>query len=219
MTVTSSDQLVQNLTSLTAQNSIAAALVRMSGPVIRLLAAGRPATIEEIARASGIPAGDVERTLRALADVEWDEAGRVVGLGLTTRPTDHVMQFDGRVMYAWCALDTLIFAVLLERPVVIRSRDHATGEPIHVETGPEGEAAVEPRGAVMSWVGPTRPNQFTTLRATFCHHIHFFASPETAAGWSAGHPGGSVLSVPDAFQAARRLADIFPDPARSQGAA
>jgi alkylmercury lyase len=109
--------------------------------------------------------------------------------------------------------------VLLERPVVIRSRDHATGEPIHVETGPEGKATVEPRGAVMSWVGPTHPDQFTTMRATFCHHIHFFPSLESAAGWSAKHPGGSVLSVSDAFQAARRLADIFPDPAGSRGAA
>jgi alkylmercury lyase len=78
---------------------------------------------------------------------------------------------------------------------------------------------VESPSAVMSWVGPTRPDQFTTLRATFCHHIHFFASLETVAGWSAGHPGGSVLSVPDGFQAARRLADIFPDPARSRDAA
>jgi hypothetical protein len=50
MTVTSSDQPVQNLTSLTAQNSIAAALFRITRPVIRLLAPGRPATIFHAAR-------------------------------------------------------------------------------------------------------------------------------------------------------------------------
>jgi alkylmercury lyase len=144
MTVTSSDQLMQNLTALTAQNSVAAALVRITRPVIRLLAAGRPATIEEIARASGIPAGDVEGTLRAVPDVEWDEAGRGVALGLTSRPTDHVMEFDGRAMYAWCALESLIFAALRERPVVIRSRDHATGSRSTSRPAPRGRPPWNP---------------------------------------------------------------------------
>jgi alkylmercury lyase len=216
MTTTSSDQLVRNITSLTAQNPTAATLVRMTRPVIRRLAAGRPPTVDEIARASGVPAADVERTLRALPYVERDANGRVVSLMVTTRPTDHVIDLDGRTLYAWCALDTLIVAALLEHPVVIRSRDRRTGDAIRVELGADGLAVTEPSSAVMSWVGEIPPDNFGRMRATICHHVHFFASREAAARWSAEHPGGAVLSMPDAVEAARRLAAIFPDAARSE---
>jgi alkylmercury lyase len=209
---TSGEQLVQNITAVTAYNPIAAALAPMTRPVIRLLVAGQPVTVEEIACTSGLSAEEVERTLRALPDVEWDDAGRVVALGLTTRPTDHVMEFDGRAMYAWCAADSLIFAVLLERPVVNRSHDRGTGTPISIQLGPSGTAtAVAPPTAVISWVGETRPEESTTMRSTFCRHIHFSASHQTATDWAADHPGGSVLSMPEAVQAARGVADILSD--------
>jgi alkylmercury lyase len=219
MTTTSSERLVQDFTSVTAHNPTAAALMRMVGPAIRLLAAGEPATVAEIAHASGMRMEETERTLRVLPDVEWDEDGRVSALGLTTRRTAHAMDFDGRTMYAWCALDTLILAAMLERPVRIRSRDPVSGAPIRVQTDATAVIAVTPPAAVMSWVGETPPEEFNTIRATFCHHIHFFASPETAAGWAADHPGGSVLSVPEASKAARRLAEIFANPARDRSVA
>lgn len=209
---TSGKQLVQNITTVTGHSPIAAALARTTRPVIRLLTAGQPVTVEEIARTSGLSTEEVERTLRALPDVEWEDAGRVVALGFTTHPTDHLMEFDDRTMYAWCVVDSLILAVLLERPVVIRSHDRGTGTPISIQVGPTGTAtAVAPPTAVMSWIGETRPKESTTMGSTFCRHIHFFASHQTAADWAADHPVGSVLSMPETVHAARGVADIFSD--------
>jgi alkylmercury lyase len=212
MTDQSSARPVYDITALTSKSAIAAAFMRMTVPALRLLAAGQPASVVELARAAGIPTEEAERTLRAFPDVEWDEVGRVTALGLTTRPTEHVVEFDGRTKYAWCALDTLVFAALLERPVVIRSRDPISGGLIRVEIDPSGGVAVTPPGAVVSWVAEKQPEEFLTVRATFCHHIHFFDSAETAAGWASDHPGGAVLSVPAAVEAARRLAAVFTGP-------
>jgi alkylmercury lyase len=183
--------------------------MRLSRPTIRMLAEGRAVSVDEIGAASGLPVREVRSLLLQLPDVEWDTAGHVVGLGLTPRPTDHAMGFDGTTMYAWCALDTLMFGVLLERPLVIRSRVPGTGDLVRVEIDENGLIDVEPSTAVMSWVGETNADDFYTLRATFCHHIHFSPSAKSAENWLAVHPGGTILSLAQAYEASRRLVDKF----------
>ena len=210
MSKTPDSSLVSDFTVL-ENNPVAAALMRLSRPTIRVLAEGRAVSVDEIGAAVGLPAREVRSLLLQLPDVEWDDAGCVVALGLTPRPTDHAMDFDGRTMYAWCALDTLMFGVLLERPLVIRSRVAGTGDLIRVEIDANRLVDVEPSAAVMSWVGETNANDIYTLRATFCHHIHFFPSAGSAEDWLAVHPGGRILSLGEAYESSRRLvAKFFP---------
>lgn len=38
---------------------------------------------------------------------------------------------------------------------------------------------------------------------SFCHYVHFFASPEAAETWTAEHPGTFTLSLTEAFEIAQ----------------
>ena len=84
---------------------------RFTVPMIRLVAQGRPVALDRIAAASGVPVEEVESWLRAQPGTDWDDEGRLLGFGLTQRPTPHRYIVDGRVLYTFCAGDTLIFTV------------------------------------------------------------------------------------------------------------
>ncbi|MFW0773007.1 hypothetical protein ACLRGI_07540 [Paenarthrobacter nitroguajacolicus] len=58
-------------------------------PLLRLLAEGEPVTVAELATASGLSEETVLQGLAAVPDTEYDEEGRILGLGLTLRPTPH----------------------------------------------------------------------------------------------------------------------------------
>jgi alkylmercury lyase len=67
---------------------------------------------------------------------DFDRDGRLVGFGLTLRPTPHRVELDGRTLYTWCVPDTLLLPVLLGRPVRVEARCFATGDPVRVEVEP-----------------------------------------------------------------------------------
>ena len=50
-------------------------------PLLRLLAAGEPVTVEALAAAVGLPVDEVTRRLAAVPDTEYDEQGRIVANG------------------------------------------------------------------------------------------------------------------------------------------
>lgn len=207
--MTPSKNVVRDIAAVSAGSATGDLLRKVARPLIELLAQGCPVSVEEVAHATGMPVAEVERGLRDLSDVEWDDAGRITGLGLTSRPTENAIQIAGRTLYAWCAFDTLLFAALLERPMTIQSRDHATGLPIRISTAVDRVVAAEPPSTVVSWVGARRPEELAALRTSFCTHLHFFGTPATAAGWLAEHPDGTILAVADAYAAGRDLANDF----------
>ena len=173
-------------------------------PVLAELGEGEPVEPARIAARAGMPVDDVLDFLRR-SPSEWDSDGRLVGFGLTLRPTRHRFEVDGRTFFAWCAPDTLAFPVLLKVTARVESPCFASGEPIRIELAPDGVRAVEPEGAVVSVVTPKI--DLPDLRRRLCHHQHFFRSAEAAADWKAAHPEGLVLSVGDGFELMRRLAE------------
>lgn len=63
-------------------------------PVLaRLLAAGEPVTLEQTAEAGGWPADQVRQALERHPGVDWHQDGRILGFGLTLRPTAHAFTF------------------------------------------------------------------------------------------------------------------------------
>jgi alkylmercury lyase len=170
---------------------------------IRLLAEGKPVSAAQIAEASGLPADQVESSLRGISDIEWTDDGRVEGFGLTRRPTQHRFRIGQANLYTWCAMDTLIFAAFLERPVQITSPDGASGKPLRLETDGRRVIAADPPSIVVSWfVDPVG----TGFRAATCQFGHLFGSRESAAAWAAKYPQGGVLALDEALDAARALA-------------
>jgi alkylmercury lyase len=173
-------------------------------PTLDLLAGGKSASLEEIAAASGKSPEAVQAALGQSPSTEWDEQGRVVGLGLTLHPTPHRLELECRTLFAWCALDALLFPVLLGRPATIESPCRRTGESVRIEVTPAGIEAVEPPCAVVSIVAA---RDLASVRSVGCNNTHFFSSPEAASRWLEKHSQATILSVEEAFRLGRLIAE------------
>ncbi|GLW47602.1 alkylmercury (organomercurial) lyase MerB [Streptomyces sp. NBRC 14336] len=179
--------------SLTSAPGLELALLR---PLLTLLAAGEPVTVDQLAAETGRTREEIRQALAAMPDTEYDTQGRVTGYGLTLNPTPHRYETDGRTLYTWCALDTLVFPAVLGHTAQVTSPCRATGEPVRLTVPPDGPTSVEPAGAVVSLVACETP---ASIRTSFCNEIHFFTSAAAAEDWLAGHPGSRVLPVADAY--------------------
>jgi alkylmercury lyase len=174
-------------------------------PVLaRLLAAGRPVTVADVAKAGGWTPGQAREALSRHPGTDWDAAGRVLGFGLTLRPTPHSFTFDGDggTVYGFCASDTLAFPVILGRPGAAGSSCPVTGQPIRVRLGTERVVGIDPPQAVVSKVRPAQA--LADIRAEACALGHFFASAEAAVGWLAQYPDGQVVPVAEDFEITRQ---------------
>ena len=184
------------------------AFLEIVPPTVDLLARGKPASPEEIAAASGKSPDAVQAALGQFPSTEWDEQGRIVGLGLTLHPTPHRLELEGRTLFAWCALDALVFPALLGRPASIESPCRGTGDPVHIEVTPAGIEAVEPTAAVVSIVAA---RDLANFRRVSCNNAHFFSSPEAASRWLEKHPEATILSVENAYRLGRLIAEGLSD--------
>lgn len=190
-------QLATRLDQQFDQTQEATSMRWLIRPLLQILAEGEPVTVEDIASTTGKPVKEVRKVLSTLSSVELDEQGRVVGYGLTLVPTPHRFEIDGKQLYAWCALDTLMFPELIGRTVHIESPCHGTGKPVRLTVEPGRVVSVEPSTSVVSIV---TPDAMSSVRSAFCNEVHFFSSPSAAQNWLNQHPGASVLSVEDAFE-------------------
>ncbi|WP_275188016.1 organomercurial lyase MerB [Bradyrhizobium sp. CSA112] len=176
---------------------------------MRLLSHGEPVIIAELAAAAGHPSDVVQRGVAGWNDTEYDRQGRIVGWGLTLRPTPHSFSVDGAHLYTWCALDTLFFPAVIGRPARIESPCAATGIPIKLTVDPtSGVSALDPPTAVVSIV---TPEQVSSVRTAFCNPGRFFATPDAARAWQRKYPGMDVLSVVDAHRASSPLSEMLLD--------
>ncbi len=176
------------------------------GPLLELLAVGQPVTMSQLADATASTVGQVRDALAAMPDTEYDEQGRIVGSGLTLRPTEHRFQIDGRQLYTWCALDTLIFPTILGRTANVTSPCHGTGQAVHLIVGTDEISSVDPATAVVSIVTPDAP---ASIRAAFCNHVHFFATRAAAEPWLTENPSATIVPVADAYQLGWALAQTL----------
>ncbi len=188
------------------------AFLEIVPPTLDLLVRGKPALPEEIAAASGKSSEEVRAALGRFPGTEWDERGRVVGLGLTLQLTPHRLKLEGRTLFAWCALDALLFPVLLGRPASIESPCRGTGDPMHIEVSPAGIEMVEPPSAVVSIVAA---RDLANFRSVSCNNTHFFSSPEAASRWLEKHPEATILPAEEAFRLGRLIAGGLLDISRS----
>lgn len=171
--------------------------------LVRIIAKGRPVSIQEIADLSSQPAGTIEDLLRNQPGTDWDDDGRVVGFGVTLRPTAHRFEVAGRTLYTFCAPDSLLFTHMLGEGTVVDSTCPGTSSPIHIELTPDAVSSIDPISAVVTQP-LLDPGLVGDVRRNFCDHGHFFASSAAASGWSQEHPDGQVLTVAEAFEQARR---------------
>lgn len=170
--------------------------------LVRLIANGEPVRIEDVAALAGLPASTVESTLRGQPGTDWDEDGKIVGFGLTLRPTAHRFSVSGRTLYTFCSTDALIFPAILGESAVAESTCPVTGQAIRIAMTPDAVLSIDPDRAVVSQL--LDPGGVGDVRSQVCDQGHFFASMDAAREWANAHPHGRLLTVTEAFDEGQR---------------
>lgn len=173
--------------------------------LLPLLAEGRPVSPERVAAAVGRSRDEVVEAIHGLPDVEFDDAGRVIGAGLTLVPTRHRFRLDDRTLYTWCAWDALVYPPILGRTVEVESTCPATGQTIRLTVATDGVSSVEPTGAVMTFPDPDPERVCHAVRETFCERSNFYRSVEAAQRWKDGENEADVVSVKEGFRLGRAM--------------
>ena len=171
--------------------------------ILRLLAAGSPVSVEQLTTTLCLSRDEVQSRLGELLDLEWNAQGHIVGWGLTLIPTPHRFWMNGYEMFTWCALDALMYPVILEQTAYVQSACPVTGKTVCLVVTPESMESLTPPNAVVSIVLPTRGEAFHCVREAFCKHGHFFSSSEAAGRWLSEHQGSMLLSAGEAYQLGR----------------
>lgn len=174
--------------------------------LLRLLAEGRPVPRAHLAAALEVSRDAVDTALQQLPNQEVDGEGNIIGSGLSLLPTPHQFQANGRTLYTWCALDTLLYPIVLGQSAHITSPCPVSGVLVRLTVTPERIAQLDPVDALVSAVVSDVAAACADVRGAFCRHVHFFAGPDAGATWRAAHPETMLVSVEEAYALARRLA-------------
>jgi alkylmercury lyase len=198
------DSLADRLTAAVprldpAEQQIAVAL-------LRLLAHGGPVSVGRLAETLVLPEVQVAETLDRLPDLFRDEHRAIIGfMGLSVLEMgDHRIHVNGRALSAWCAWDTLFLPELLGDSARVTSSCPTSGQDISLTVTPAGPTELHPAETVVSFLVRETPFDVDVIQS-FCHFVHFFASPQAGGRWTGEHPGTFLVSVRDAFQLGRRL--------------
>ena len=175
-------------------------------PIVQEITRGKPVTPAALRASLQVRQPELEQRLARLpSDVEFDRAGNIVGLGVTLVPTTHRVQMGGKLLYTWCAFDTVLLPPQLDVQAQVQSTCPASGQPITFVATPQGTVLdLLPAGSVMSLIVPAERGDCT--RATFCQQSLFFQSEQAAATFLVDHPEALLLSVEEAAYVGRLVA-------------
>jgi alkylmercury lyase len=174
---------------------------QLPGPLLRLLADGKPVSPKQIAADLDILPDNLTSALQQSTAVELDEDGNVVAaFGLSLNPTPHHFEVAGNALHAWCALDTLYIPVVIKQTARVESICPVTGAKIRLSVTPDGVESLEPADAVLVIAVEGASQCGASIQESFCDHVHFLSSPEAASEWSADRQMTIILSVDDAHK-------------------
>jgi alkylmercury lyase len=176
--------------------------------LVRLIVQGRPVAPELLASALHRDLDEVRAILGAHPELEYDAQGNLVGSGLTLVPTTHQFQMGQRILFAWCAFDTLTYPVDLHVSAQITSQCPVTGKTIRLTVTPEQVLDLDPGEAQVSLVVDVAAEYCYNVREDVCNYGHFFASREAAFLWQAAHPQVVILSVAEAYQVGKLVEGV-----------
>lgn len=181
---------------------------RVAIATYRTLARGFPASPDAISAAADVATAEAEERLGAWLGVFRDGDGLVIGFwGLTVEEMPpHQLQVGDVKLWAWCAWDTLLLPARLGGSLQIRSICPVTKHAIELRVAPDHVESVAPDGIVVSFLSPDRRFDGDVI-SSFCHFVHFFASPRAGEEWVDRHPGTFLLTLPEAVELAR-LANV-----------
>lgn len=173
--------------------------------LLHLLAEGQAVPLWLLADRLSWPVERVSSVIHGCSDTELDQAGQIIGWGLSLLPTRHQFLLSEQTLFTWCALDTLMYPAILGQAAAVSSTCPVTGTEIRLTVHPTGITDLEPGGAVVSIALPDEASCACT-RESFCAHGYYFASQEAAQRWQAARSNTTLLPVADAAIVARAIA-------------
>ena len=182
--------------------------------LLRELALGQPVTIERLAKSLNWTPDEVVLVLDELpaGTIEYDGQGRLIGYGVTLRETPHAFIVNDQTLYTWCALDALMFPIVIDEHAQVQSRCPHTNKPVTLTVTPQGVLSLQPEDAVLSLVSVAAEGD---IRSAFCCDVFFFASRQAGEAWCRDKPHAHIVSVQEGFELGQQIAHLILDRARS----
>jgi alkylmercury lyase len=144
----------------------------------------------------GVSGKDAEK-IATLCGEKNDKAQIIGFLGLTLAPTQHKIILRDKILFAWCAADTLLFPGFLSFSATIESIDPVSKQTVKLAINEDYLEWTDPVPLYISWVNKIDPRN---IRESMCHRTHFFASEESATDWHKQNEDASILKVEDFFE-------------------
>jgi alkylmercury lyase len=182
---------------------------KLSLLVYRLLGEGIPVDMKRIAKMSGKTLSTILASLNGpgndIHHIEYDARQRIIGFGgLSLTPSPHRFRIGGKMLYAWCAWDTLFLPELLQKTAHIASGCPLTGGEISLTVTPKEIRRYFPLSAVMSFRIPTRAIiQDADIIHRFCCDIRFHANRNLAQQWISEKKDVVIFDMEEAFSLAK----------------
>tara|TARA_R110002050_G_scaffold22829_8_gene62095 strand:- start:9953 stop:10552 length:600 start_codon:yes stop_codon:yes gene_type:complete len=117
--------------------------------------------------------------------------------GLSLTPTHHKFIVQNKTLYTWCALDAILFTEWLDVSSQIISLDPIDNSIIELNIECDHLVSSNPYPIFISWV---EKMDSCNIRGSFCNHVSFFASEQTAKQWLSKNPSGKILTLEDLFE-------------------
>lgn len=169
--------------------------------IYRLLATGRPVADAEIASAAALSLAKTTKRIGQWPGVFRNEQDEIIGfwgLSIVEMPP-HQINVNGQALWAWCAWDTLFLPSRLNATVQVSSVCPVTKQELALRVSPDAIETAEPKEIVVSFLEPDEAFDANVI-TSFCHFVHFFATPEAGRKWISEHPGTFLVTLKEAFE-------------------
>jgi len=177
---------------------------KISITLYRLLAEGYAVTLQQLAKKSDTTELAVDEMLNSCGGSYFNDDKDIIGFwGLTIEPTGKKFIVDDKVLYAWCAWDTLFLPGILGKTAEVYSTCPISNDTIHLTVSPSGIQNMTPTDTCMSFVGPDENGIREDVVSNFCHAVLFFNSSQSGQQWVNDHPGTFVMGLQDGFTLAQ----------------
>jgi len=162
----------------------------------KLLLEGYPVKIERTAKILNDSVEHISQIIKRFG--ETDPQGDIVGLsGISLIPTPYKFRIKNKLLYTWCALDSLLFPEILDVEAEIESVDYINNNPVKLLIEGDYLWWTDPAPLFISSVNNV---DNCNIRKSFCNGVHFFASKKTADKWLTENVDSEILLVEDLFE-------------------
>ncbi len=182
---------------------------QLSLMIYRLLAEGKPASIQQLTQATMQRSDEIEHTLHSWPGVFFDNNNNIIGFwGLTIQEMPHRMEVNGLSVYVWCAWDALFIPELLNATARVFSNCPVTNKNIEVIVSHDHAQAINSNDVVVSFLKPDINEFQHDVTTSFCHFVYFFYNRSAGKQWCSKHPNTFLLSLDEAFTVGKTITAV-----------